>query len=560
MHIALFALAQSLTQSGPAGYFSYVKLAVVGLCVVGWAFACQWADGDAIRVKTKREQWNLIVFSGGVAGLLVLFFIPWPGNLFFLGLAFFVLLGGSGLLAYVFHRNRRVVNTARVLTWSHAKRTVSRAKGQKKEKVDKGIRVLLATENGKSVKRPEETADIEAYDEVQDFLFDAFWRRATEVDLAIGTEKARVIYRIDGVASEKLEGTTVEGAERVITYMKQLAGLDPEERRRPQTGHVQAALLADGADMARVEVTTSGSTAGERLRLRVRSAAQLKRIDGLGFAEPRLEALRELIKARTGLLIFSGPRQNGVTTTQYAVMREHDAFMQNLHTLEKVPLLELDNITQHRYRNDPDVNYARQVRTVLRREPDVMLIGECEDSETAQLACQAVADDKKIYLAIEANSCIDALARFLALVEDPPSVVKALRGVINQRLVRVLCSTCRQSYRPDEKLLRKANLPVDKIDTFYRQPTEPITDKRGREIICQTCRGSGYLGRVGVFEVLEMDKSTLALISEGAPMKAIKAQARKNRMHYLQEEGLLKVIDGTTSLNEILRGLRVNSQ
>ena len=544
-----------LAQSELGGYFSYVKLAVITLLVVGWALACQWADADAVFVKTKREQWNLIVLSFGVTGLFTLFFIPWPGNLFFLGLAFFVLLSGGGLLAYVLHRNRRVVRTARVLTWAHAKRTVARAKGERKEKQDKGIRVLLATGEGKAVKRPQETLDIEAFDDVQEFLFDALWRRATEVDLAVGAESARIIYRIDGVASEKPEGATVETAERVVAYIKQLASLNPEERRRPQTGYIQAALLADGAEMARIEVVSSGSTAGERLRLRAHAAAQLKRVDALGFTEPRLEGLRKLIKAPAGLLILSGPRKNGVTTTQYAIMREHDAFMQNLHTLEKVPLLELDNVTQHRYRNDPDVSYARQVQTVLRREPDVMLIGECEDSETAKLACRAVAEDKKIYLAIEAGGCIDALARFLAFVEDPPLVAKTLLGVINQRLVRVLCTTCRQSYRPDEKLLRKANLPVDKIDTFYRQPTEPITDKRGREIICQACRGSGYLGRTAVFEVLVMDKNTRALIADGAPMKAVKAQARTNRMHYLQEEGLLKVIDGTTSLNEVLRGI-----
>ena len=556
MDTALFILAQI----EPGGYFSYVKLAVVSLLIIGWAFACQWADTDADYVKTKREQWNLIVLSGGVAGMFVLLFIPWPGNLFFLGLGFFLLLAGGGMMAYVSHRNGRVVRSARILTVGHAKRLLAQVKGEKKEKLDKGIRVLLNTGDGKPVKRPEDPVDAEAFDELQEFLFDAFWRRATEVDLAIGTEKARVLYRIDGVASEKSDGMTVEAADLVITYLKKLAGLNPEERRRPQTGHVQVALLADAAGMSRVEVLTSGSTSGERVRLKAQSSSQLKQIDELGFAEPRQEAFRRLVKAPTGLVIFSGPKQNGVTTTQYTVMREHDAFMQNLHTIEKEPLLELDNVTQHKYRNDPAVSYARQVQTVLRREPDVLLIGECEDSETAKLACQAAGEDKKIYLAIEAGSCIDALARFLAFVENPPAVAKGLLGIVNQRLIRILCTTCRQSYRPDEKLLRKANLPVDKIDTFYRQPTEPVVDKRGREIICQTCRGSGYIGRTGAVELLMVDKETRALIAEGAPMKAIKSQARKKRMYYLQEEGLMKVMDGTTSLNEVLRGLRLGSR
>ncbi|MCK4660072.1 MAG: Flp pilus assembly complex ATPase component TadA, partial [Phycisphaerae bacterium] len=556
MYIALFSLAQ--IELG--GYFSYIKLGAISAFVVGWAFACQWADTDAEFVKTKREQWNLIVLSGGVAGLFALLFLPWPGNLVFLGLAFFVLLSGGGLLAYVLHRNGRVVLNARVLTVSHIKRTLARTKNDKMEKQDKGIRVMLATEDGKSVKRPQDPNEIAGFDELQELLFDALWRRATQVDLAIGAEKARVIYRIDGVPLEKPEGLSVESADRVITYLKKLTGLNPEERRRPQTGCLRAALLADAGNLAKVEVITSGSTAGERLRLMTHSPAELKRIGELGLVESRVENFRKLIKAPAGLVIFSGPKQSGITTTQYAVMREHDAFMQNLHTMEKTPLLELDNITQHRYRNDPDINYARQLQTVLRREPDVMLIGECEDRETAELACKAAMDDKKIYLAIEAGSTIDALARFMAFVENPPLAAKGLLAVINQRLIRVLCETCRESYKPDEKLLRKANLPADRIDMFYRKPPEPILDKRGREIICQTCRGSGYAGRTAVFELLMVDKEIKMLVAKGAPMKAIKAQARKNRMYYLQEEGLLKVIDGTTSLNEVLRGLRADSQ
>ncbi|MCP4591583.1 MAG: Flp pilus assembly complex ATPase component [bacterium] len=546
----------TLAQAAPDEYFSPLKMGVVAAMVVGWAFACQWADVDADYVKTRREQWNLIILAGGVAGMFVLFFVPWPGSLFFLGLAFFLLLAGGGLLAYIFHRNGRVTKGARVLTPSHVKRLIAHRPGEKQEKVDKGIRVLLATVDGKSVKRPEDRDEAECFDELQEFLFDAFWHRSTEVELAIGAEKTRLVYRVDGVASERSEELSVETADRVIGYMKKLAGINPEERRRPQTGFVQVALLAAGADMSRVEVVTSGTTAGERLRLKAQSPAQLKQIDELGIAEPRVDSVRALVKAPTGLVLFSGPRQSGVTTTQYAVLREHDAFMQNLHTLEKAPLLELDNVTQHKYRNDPDISYARQVQTVLRREPDVMLIGECQDRETAQLACESAAEEKKIYLAIEAGSCIDALARYLAFVEDPPKVAEGLLGIINQRLIRTLCTTCRQSYRPEEKLLRKANLPVDKIDTFYRQPTEPVLDRRGKEAICQTCQGSGYVGRTGVFEVLVVDKEIRALITQGAPLKAVKAQARKKRMHYLQEEGLLKVMDGDTSLNEVLRGLR----
>jgi type II secretory ATPase GspE/PulE/Tfp pilus assembly ATPase PilB-like protein len=135
-----------------------------------------------------------------------------------------------------------------------------------------------------------------------------------------------------------------------------------------------------------------------------------------------------------------------------------------------------------------------------------------------------------------------------------------LLGIINQRLIRLLCPACRQSFKPDESLLKKANLPVDKIENFHRPPTEPVFDRKGREIVCQTCQGSGYVGRTAVAEVLVVDDPTRQLIREGAPIKQIKAQARKNRMYYMQEEGLLKVIEGSTSLDEVIRGLRDESK
>ena len=187
------------------------------------------------------------------------------------------------------------------------------------------------------------------------------------------------------------------------------------------------------------------------------------------------------------------------------------------------------------------------------------MVSECKDRETAEIACRAGVE-KKIYLAVEATNAFDALARLLALVEDPRLVAQSLVGIISQRLLRMLCPACREAYKPDEQLLRKANLPVDKIENFYRPPSQPILDKKGREIICQRCQGSRYVGRIGVFEVLEISDAIRDPISTGKPLKEIKDQARKAKMLYLQEDGLRKVIDGTTSMNEVMRGLRMDGK
>ncbi|UCG16555.1 MAG: Flp pilus assembly complex ATPase component TadA, partial [Phycisphaerales bacterium] len=474
--------------------------------------------------------------------------------------AFWVVSAGAAALAYVFHRNGRVVPDARVLTWNHLQRTLAAAKGEKTAKQDKGQRIQLANFEGKSASQPEDVLERQQYDAVQDFLFDLMWRRASDIDMLVGGERTRVFYKVDGVVSEQAhQAAAAEDGERIVSYLKQLAGLNPDERRRPQKGRIKAAFLGDH-DLGDIDVQTSGSTQGERLRLRVQTGAELKRLSELGLAAQRMALVKELIQQPYGLVLFSGPSESGISTTQYAVLREHDAFMQNIYTLERRPLLELDNITQHTFRGETEeeVSYARMLQTVLRREPDIVMVGECTDRDSAQVAANA-ADEKKLYLALQARSAIEALARFMAMVEDNKLVSSILLGAINQRLVRKLCPACRVGYRPDRQKLKKLNLPADKIEMFYSPPSEPVYDKKGREIICQTCQGSGYVGRTGVFEVLRVDENIRAMIADNAPLKLIKQQSRKARMHYIMEEGLLKVIDGTTSMDEIIRGLRDDS-
>ena len=541
-------------------YFNLIKLAVFTALFVGWAYVCQWVDRDTEAVKTNREQWNAIVVSGGITGLAVALLMPWSGFKFFLGLAFWLLLSGGAALAYTFHRNGRVVPAARVLTGGHFKRVLGGQGRKKKQRVDKGQRVRLADAQGHQIEAPQDPEEYDQYSTAQEFLFDVLWRRSSDVDILLGKERARLFYRIDGAALEQKDRLTLEDAERVTRYLKRLAGLNPEERRRPQTGKIGAALLATSGDLARVEVHGSGSTAGERLRLRVRTAESCKRLSELGLGKRDQEKLLGLIKAEIGLVIVSGVKQSGVTTTQYAIIRSHDAFMQNLHTLERNPLLELDNITQNKYAGgNSGVSYARRLQSVLRREPDVILVGECDDRETAQLACRAAATDRKVYLAFEGKGAFEVLERFRQMVDDQSLVGKALRGVINQRLVRLLCPACRQGFKPDERLLKKLNLPAGDVE-FHRPPTEPVLDRKGHEIICQTCQGTGYVGQTGVFEIMVAEDAVRKLLAKGAPIDRIRDHCRQARMHDLRRAGLQKVYDGVTSLDEILRGLRFDSK
>lgn len=535
------------------GYVSLFKIGTAVALLFGWAWVAQWIDRDTDLVKAKREQWNLIVLAGGAVGYLAYFVGPWNGSLFWVGTAFWFLIAGGSMLAYVVHRNGRVVPDLRILTTGHLKRIFSRA--ERASGSEKGLRVRVVDSAGKFVEAPKDLEEGRAFDLAQDFLYDVLWKRSADTEMVGGKEGYRVVYRIDGVAIERPDPIANDDAERLIRYFKKIGGLNIEEVRRPQTGKLAAALLSQTSD-SKAEVRTSGTTAGEKLSIHVQAGPVLMRVPELGMNPQRAESLKACFGKSTGLLLISSPPRNGLTTTQYAILRSHDAYMNNIHALERKKLVDLDNITQQIYEgSNTDVNYARMLQSVLRREPDIVMIGECEDRETAKIATRAAADDRKIYMGLPAKDSFDALNKYINYVEDNALAGKALLGVINQRLVRMLCKDCKEAFQPDAVTLKKLNLPADKIERFYRPPTEPKLNKRGKEIVCPTCQGSGYVGRTGVFEVLIVDPTVSKLIAEGAGADKIKAQCRKNKMYYLQEEALLKVIDGTTSMNEVLRCL-----
>lgn len=542
-----------------SGYVNVIKVAGALVMLLLWGLAVQWVDKDTHTVKTKREHWNMIVIAGGVVGFFVLFMVPWQGVLFFAGLGAWLLIAGGGLFLYVMHRNGRVLPEARVLTVGHLQRLTSGDGDKRARKSDKGLRVRIEDHKGKFVERPTSPDEADEFEAVQDFLYEVLWRRATDVEVRADKEGYRVILNIDGVAEKQPDGLEPEQGERVFRFLKRVAGLNAEEIRRPQRGMIKVALLSHQGDPGAAEVHTSGTTAGERLRMHLTTGQQLYRLPDLNIPQPRFEKLKDVLGRNHGLLIVSSTARNGASTTQYAILKSHDAYIHNIHALEKRSLLDLDNITQQVYDGaNTDVDYARMLQTVLRREPDIVLVADCDDRETAIIASKAAADDRKIYLGMEARDCFDALNKYLKFLEDGKLASEALVGVINQRLVRKLCEDCREAYKPDEATLKKLNLPVEKIERFYRPPSEQQFDKRGREIVCPSCQGTGYSGRLGIYELLVVDDSVRKMIAHGSPLKAIKAQARKNKMYYLQEEGLLKVIDGTTSMNEVLRVLRTD--
>jgi type II secretory ATPase GspE/PulE/Tfp pilus assembly ATPase PilB-like protein len=330
----------------------------------------------------------------------------------------------------------------------------------------------------------------------------------------------------------------------VINVFKVLSALDISEKRKPQDGSFGAKL--EGREVE-FRVATSGSKSGEKLVMRILdNAAGVSKLEESGLRPKLATEIRSLVTQPHGMFLCCGPTGSGKTTTLYAGLREIDRFQKNIITVEDPIEYHLDNITQMEINTKSGQTFAGSLRSILRQDPDVIMIGEIRDQETANIACQAANTGHMVFSTVHSNDTVTALFRLLDLGVEPFMIASALTAVLGQRLVRVLCEACKEPYKPKPEFLKKANLPADKVEYFYRRPTEP-------QQVCPQCGGTGYLGRTGIFELLVLTDAMRDMIRENPSINAIKAEARKNGMIYLQEDGLRQVIQGKTSIDELLR-------
>jgi type II secretory ATPase GspE/PulE/Tfp pilus assembly ATPase PilB-like protein len=535
------------------GYFSPFRIVVFVLAVLLWAYCSTWVDADTKKVRMPQGLWSGLTFCAGLAANLLWLFLP---N-FWIGLLMYCVLYGSMLITYVVLRNKRVGPTQTVLTLAHLQRLSRGGAGEVKAK-DSQDRTRIKDATGKTPAWPTDPEQHAGYQALQDLLFDAIWRRTSDVRVDLTpNEPVKVVYRVDGVDRAR-EPIDAHLGPMMFSHMKRIAGLKTDEHRRPQNGQFKASIGAGGKGdrSVQVDVRTSGSTAGERILLRLISEEGKFRLSDIGLTKEQLAVMQKIVAEPKGVLLISGPKQSGVTSTLYAAMRQHDAFIQNIHTLEISKNMDLENITQNVFDSQGGtVSFGKRFRTVLRTEPDIVMAGDVPDAETAQLAAGAGKQGKKLYLGMTSKDTFHALRQYLQAVNDNALAAGSLLGVTSQRLVRLLCTNCRRAYKPDPALLKKGNLPTGENRPFYRppNPNEVEVDKRGEPMICQICQGSGYLGRTGVFEVLVFDDELRNMIIRGEELAVVKAAARKRGMLYLQEVALYKVYEGLTSINEVLR-------
>ena len=502
-----------------------------------------WVYQDARAVGTKQGFWTGVVFAAAVAGITLWLVIP----VFFIGLLLHVVAVGAAALSYVAHRNARVVEHERVLTAEHIKSLFA----SKQKRLEALTRLVFVTANNNEVPVPAaKTPDFVGYKAAHEFFSDIIWRRASNVALVPGPQAYRVVYEVDGVLGKGISMPR-DQAEHFIRFLKNLGDLDVAERRKPQKGTFRTHKDNETIEW---ELTTAGSTAGEQVKIRRIEHVQITKLDNLGLMPEQLQQLAALREAKKGIFIVSGTARSGVTTTFYALLRNHDAFINNIHTLERDPPFELPNITQELFTlsDTGTTTYAKRLTAMIRMGPDIVGVSECRDTETAKVICQAAADGKLVYVCLEADSVLRALSHWMQLVTNKAAAVENLIGISNQRLLRVLCEQCKQAYAPNQELLRKFGLAASKVKVLYRAG-KVIYDKHGKPHTCEHCQGTGFVGRTGVFEVITLDETLRKKVIDSKSPSEVSSHFRGAKMLYLQEQALRKVMAGTTSINEVVR-------
>ncbi|MCY1202336.1 type II secretion system protein E [compost metagenome] len=381
---------------------------------------------------------------------------------------------------------------------------------------------------------------------VNSTLYDALKLHASDIHLGMTGSGLSIKYRIDGVLGGSSRVPGVELAEQVISRVKVMAELDIGEKRVPQDGRFKIGINGRQIDF---RVSIMPSIFGEDAVLRVLDKQDLAdqvhgvRLESLGFDEDTLRSLRRLAAEPYGMVLVTGPTGSGKTTTLYAMITEINHGVDKIITIEDPVEYQLPGVLQIPVNEKKGLTFARGLRSILRHDPDKIMVGEIRDPDTAQIAVQSALTGHLVFTTIHANNVFDVIGRFSQMEVDPYSFVSALNAVLAQRLIRLACPSCAEAVQPGEEELLLSGI-------------DPASAHQYRFVICPGCghcRGTGYRGRTAIAELLRLDDDLRQLIIERQPISRIKDLAVRRGLRLLRTSALELVREGRTTLEEINR-------
>ena len=368
--------------------------------------------------------------------------------------------------------------------------------------------------------------------------------RASDIHVEPMYDRLSVRYRIDGICTE-IDSPPKRLQSAIIARIKIMAQLDMAERRRPQDGKIQLKILDRRLDL---RVSSLPAKHGESLVLRILDKGAISfGLDQLGFHDDDSRTFRTLIKKPNGIMLITGPTGSGKTTTLYSALHELNKPDRKIITVENPVEYTLSGINQVQVNNAAGMTFQRALKAMLRQAPNVILVGEIRDAETAHVAIEAALTGHLVFATLHTNDAPSALTRLVDMDMAPFLVASSVQAVQAQRLVRMLCPECKQPDQLDSARVRAAGINEDRLTgrVLYRSAG------------CPNCRNTGFKGRKGIYEIMVMNRRIREMCFQKATTDAIREQARRDGMHTLLDDGIRKVLDGWTTLDEVLGEAKV---
>jgi type IV pilus assembly protein PilB len=381
---------------------------------------------------------------------------------------------------------------------------------------------------------------------VDTIIYNAMESRASDIHIEAGDRDVSVKFRIDGALYQKVDPIDIVYHQTLVSRIKVMSELDIAERRVPQDGRFRVRYKGRTVDF---RVSILPSAYGENCVIRILDKEQISEefknlsLEVVGFDPNDLKHFRLYIKEPYGMVLVTGPTGSGKTTTLYGALNEIRNIEDKIITIEDPVEYQLQGIMQIPVNEKKGLTFARGLRSILRHDPDKIMVGEIRDNETAQIAIQSALTGHLVFTTVHANNVIDVIGRFINMGVEPYNFVSALNCVLAQRLVRLLCPTCKRHYKPGEQELLESGLRAE--------------DVKNREFFmsvgCDACNHTGYRGRTAIHELLDMSDPIREMIIERRPGSEIRRQAEKEGLSSLRESAIKKVFIGATTLHEINR-------
>ncbi|NLX59527.1 MAG: Flp pilus assembly complex ATPase component TadA [Phycisphaerae bacterium] len=369
-------------------------------------------------------------------------------------------------------------------------------------------------------------------------VFDAVRQNASDIHIEPDDNMTRVRYRVDGTLYEAFRPPHRMHAS-LVSRIKIMSQLDISERRLPQDGGIHVMMQGRPIDL---RISTLPGPNGEKVVIRIfDNRNMMVNLEKLGFEFDMLEEFKKLIASPNGILLVTGPTGSGKSTTLYSVLNELNSPDVNISTVEDPIEFNLRGINQFQTNERIGFTFSAALRSLLRQDPDIIMVGEVRDEETAKIAVQAALTGHLVISTLHTNDAAAAITRLQNIGVEPYLVSASVVGILAQRLVRKICTHCKETYSPPLHLRRLAGSKIEGIDTFYR----------GKG--CPKCRNTGFQGRIGVYELMAMSDEIRDLVVHGAPLDEIRKAAMAGNMVTLRADGMKKVRAGITTLEEVIR-------